>query len=104
MHARRVLLALLATIGLAVVLGPAAGAAGRSTTRTWHVSLKAPAQVNLAFGELRFAGRGAASLRLSLTGSAGLYYVAGARVRRSSSGGPRALVVVVNERPSGSQT
>jgi hypothetical protein len=104
MHARRVLLALLAAIGFSVVAATA-GAASRSTgptTRTWHVSLKGPAQFNLEFAELRFAGRGAASLKLSLTKPAGLYYVAGARVRRSSSGEPRALVVVVNRRPRGS--
>ena len=92
-------------VGLAAV-GPPAGATGASgvrATHTWHVSLRAPAQFNLTFAELRFAGRGAPALRLSLTRAPGLYYAAGALVRKPTSGGPRALVMLVNERPRGSQ-
>jgi hypothetical protein len=95
----------LALLAVLAVAGPAVGATGgkaKPPPRTWHVSLRAPAQFNLTFAELRFASRGASPLALSLTKAPGLYFAAAALVRKPISGGPRALVVVVNERPRGS--
>jgi hypothetical protein len=105
MHGRRVPTALILAVGLMLALGPAAGATvskEQTATHTWHVSVRAPAQFNLTFAELRFAGQGTSPLRLSLTRAPGHYYVAGALVRKPTSDGPRALVVIVNKRPRGS--
>jgi hypothetical protein len=108
---RRRLLALPLVLAVALGLGgAAAGAAAprpsralRPRVHTWHVGIAAPAQFQLTLAELRFAGPGAASIRLSLTKPPGHYYAAGALVLRPIAGGPRVLVVVVNERPRGSK-
>jgi hypothetical protein len=88
---------------VALALAIPAAAASSPTSRTTSLSLTAPAQFDLTLAEVRFptALTGRPS-RLSVNGSPGLYYVAGALVRRPPTGGPRALVLVVNERPRGS--
>jgi hypothetical protein len=101
---RRLLLAVPVIVLLGFGLGgSAAGAPGVVGTHTWHVSLKAPADLDLSVAELRFSGRGGSSLRLSLTKAPGLYYAAGGLVVDPTPGGPRAIVVLVNERPKGSK-
>jgi hypothetical protein len=88
---------------LAAALAIPAAAESSGPSRTTSVSLTAPAQFDLTLAEVRFpAGRAGRPSRLSLSDAPGLYYVAGALVRRPPTGGPRALVLVVNERPRGS--
>lgn len=101
MPARRLSVALLLAVGLAVAVP---GAAGRAQpTRTWRLSFVAPAQFDVTLAALRFPGRGAGPARVGLLPrAAGLYYVAAAVVRRPRHGGVRLLVLSVNRRPRGS--
>jgi hypothetical protein len=79
------------------------GAAGRPPpASTWRVSLGAPAQFDLALAAVRFPGRAGLPTRARLRQAPGLLYVAAAVVRRPRAGGPRLLVLSVNERPRGS--
>ncbi len=89
---------------LMALLVPAAAAAGQTrSTRTVGVSLSAPAQFNLTLAAVRFTHATGKPSRLALTRAPGLYFVAGVLVRRPVAGGPRALVLAVNQRPRGSQ-
>jgi hypothetical protein len=97
-------------------MGARAAAAPRAenanATRAWKESVIAPAQFDFSLAEVRFGrparvagarvSRGAGSIRIALRGATGLDYVAAAVTRSSISGGPRALVLVVNRRPRGS--
>jgi hypothetical protein len=85
------------------LLGAAASAAGQSPPhRTSRISLSAPAQFNLTLAQVRFRDAAGVPSGLGLAQSAGHYFVAGAVLRRPQSGGPRALILAVNERPRGS--
>jgi hypothetical protein len=96
-------LRLRAAVTLVLVLALAVPAAASSVpTRTSPANLSAPAQFNLTLAALGFRHAGGRPLGVGLGGPAGLYYVAGAIVRRPSAGGPRTLVLAVNERPRGS--
>lgn len=88
---------------LAGLLAIPAAASSSQPSRATSLSLTAPAQSDLTLAEVRFpAGHAGRPSRLSPSEAPGLYYVAGALVRRPPSGGPRALVLVVNQRPRGS--
>jgi hypothetical protein len=88
---------------VAVALALAVPAAARSVaTRTSTVNLTAPAQFNITVAAVAFHAGVGRPLGLALGQAPGLYYVAGAIVRRPVAGGPRALVLAVNERPRGS--
>ncbi len=99
MPARRLSVPLIVAVALTLAIPGAAARTSGPVTRAWPVSVAAPAQFDFALAELSF--RGAAG-RVTLSGAPGLYYVAAAVVRRPRSGGARALVLVVNERPRGS--
>lgn len=94
-------LAVALTVAVALALGGST-AVGRTAGRVSRVNVTAPAQFDLTLAELRFPGRPGPPGHLALGQAPGLYYVAGALVRRPSRSGPRALVLVVNERPRGS--
>jgi hypothetical protein len=102
MSPRRLLVPVL--LAAALALGGAVPAAGQRgpATRTWSVRLTAPAQFDFTLAEVRLHAATGPVPRLSLGQGAGLYYVAGALVRRPPGGGRRALVLVVNRRPRGS--
>jgi hypothetical protein len=95
---------LIALLILLTMCAPAASAAGQTPpTRTLGVRLSAPAQFNITLAQVRFRDSAVKPSRLALSQAPGLYFVAGALVRRPAAGGPRALVLAVNERPRGSQ-
>lgn len=110
-----ILLAALAgslALGMGALAAAAAHAENANATRGWKESVVAPAQFDFSLAEVRFGrparvvgarvSRGAGSIRIALRGATGLDYVAAGVTRSSISGGPRALVLVVNRRPRGS--